>query len=90
MQCSSENKQRPLILEHGKAMLLMFDLALETAMRMREIYTLGRRQIHLKENHFPTQTKRRSPPGSVVDSAIEALEHYFEEECRQHREVKVI
>ena len=81
MQCSSENKQRPLILEHGKAMLLMFDLALETAMRMREIYTLGRRQIHLKEKTiFLTQTKngdRRQVPLSTV--AIGALEQYFEE-----------
>jgi len=75
-----ENKQRPLILEHRRAMMLMFDLALETAMRMREIYTLGRRQIHLKKKTiFLTKTKngdrRQVPLSSVV---IAELERYFE------------
>ena len=62
-------------------MMLMFDLALETAMRMREIYTLSRRQIQLKKKTiFLAQTKngdhRQVPLSSV---AIEALERYFED-----------
>lgn len=76
----SDNKQRLLVLEHPKAMLLMFDLALETAMRMREIYTLSRRQIQLKKKTiFLIQTKngdRRQVP--LSSTAIEALEIYFE------------
>lgn len=75
------NKQRPLVLEHRKAMLLMFDLALETAMRMREIYTLTRRQIHLnKKTIFLTRTKngdRRQVPLSTV--AMIALEQHFKD-----------
>ncbi|MBO2843774.1 site-specific integrase [Stenotrophomonas maltophilia] len=35
-------RQRPLDLPQREALILMFDMALETAMRMREIYTLER------------------------------------------------
>jgi integrase len=42
-----ERKQRPLTLEHPKALVTLFDLALETAMRLREMYTLTVDQIHI-------------------------------------------
>lgn len=79
------HRQRPLELEHREAMLLMFDLALETAMRMREIYTLGKRQVQLnKKTIFLDQTKngdRRQVPLSSM--AIKALKKYFEERSQQ-------
>jgi len=75
------HKQRPLGLDHRPAMLLMFELALETGMRMREIYTLSRRQINLSKcTIFLEKTKngdRRQVPLSSV--AVQALKRYFKE-----------
>ena len=69
-----EGRQRPLQLEHREAMLLMLELALETAMRMREIYTLGSKQIDLrKRTIFLDKTKngdRRQVPLSSVASVV--------------------
>lgn len=45
-----EGRQRPLELEHGYALSMMFDLALESAMRMREMYTLTIDQIYFEKN----------------------------------------
>ncbi|MEA3641876.1 MAG: site-specific integrase [Lamprobacter sp.] len=42
-----EGKQRALRLEHREAHLLLFELALETAMRLSEIYTLESKQVDL-------------------------------------------
>lgn len=40
-------KQRPRVLEHAPDLLMDFDLAIETAMRMRERYTLSCDQVDL-------------------------------------------
>ncbi len=70
-----QGKQRPLQLKHRQAMLLMFDLALETAMRMREIYSLGNNQIDLrKRTIFLDKTKngdrRQVPLSSIAVAAL--------------------
>ncbi len=76
-----EGKQRPMELEHRQALSLMFDLALETAMRMREIYTLNRKQINIhKQTIFLEKTKngdRRQVPLSTV--AVKTLRCYLKE-----------
>lgn len=43
-----KGRQRPLDLNHREALILLFDMALESAMRMREMFTLDRKQIDLK------------------------------------------
>jgi len=43
-----EGRQRPLELRHAASLTLLFDMALESAMRMREMYTLERSQIDLE------------------------------------------
>jgi len=43
-----ENRQRPLAQTHTESLKLMFDMALETAMRMREMYTLSHDQVDLQ------------------------------------------
>lgn len=75
-----EGKQRALELEHRLAWHLMFVLAVETAMRMREIYTLDRYQIDLnKQTIFLEKTKngdnRQVPLSSV---AVKALRDYLD------------
>jgi integrase len=70
------NKERgPDSAEDLPAMLFMFELALESAMRMREIYTLTREQIDLKRRTiFLVKTKngdkRQVPITSVAGKAI--------------------
>ncbi|MBU0593327.1 MAG: site-specific integrase [Gammaproteobacteria bacterium] len=74
-----EGRQRPLALQHGEALTLLFDLALETAMRMREMYTLYQDQIDLaKKTVFLNKTKngdKRQVPLSSV--AMEKLGGYL-------------
>ncbi len=74
-----DGKQRPLLLDHRLAMTLMFDLALETAMRMREIFTLNRGQINIsRKTIFLEKTKngdKRQVPLSTV--AIDVIERYL-------------
>ncbi len=74
-----EGKQRPLDLDHRLAMVLLFDLALETGMRLREIFTLSHRQVNLKKKTiFLEKTKngdKRQVPLSSV--AIKSLKGYF-------------
>ncbi|QXQ03956.1 hypothetical protein KX724_07650 [Stenotrophomonas indicatrix] len=54
-------RQRPLDLPQREALVLMFDMALETAMRMREIYTIERRQIDVtRRTIFLDKTKNGS------------------------------
>lgn len=73
-----EGKQRALVLEHREALVLMFDLSLETAMRMREVYTLEVSQIDLaRRTIFLDKTKnghKRQVPLSSV--AVAALQGY--------------
>jgi len=66
-----EGKQRPLSLKHSAELKLVFDLALETAMRMKEIWTLDVTQIDLeKRTIFLDKTKngdkRQVPMSSVA------------------------
>ncbi|MFA6904285.1 MAG: site-specific integrase [Gallionellaceae bacterium] len=70
-----EGRQRALALPYAEAFKLMFTLSLETAMRMREVYTLEVEQIHLdKRTIFLEKTKngdkRQVPLSSVAVSAI--------------------
>ncbi len=70
--------QRRLELEHRDALTLMFDIALETAMRMRETYTL-----HWEQVDFPQRTifldktkngdKRQVPMSSVITERLAAV-----------------
>jgi integrase len=73
-----EGRQRPLELPEAVALKLMFVLALETAMRMREIYTLTGEQVALDQRTiFLEKTKngdKRQVPLSSV--AIAALQEY--------------
>jgi integrase len=74
-----EGRQRALALPYAEAFKLMFTLSLETAMRMREVYTLEVEQIHLdKRTIFLDKTKngqeRRVPLSSV---AVAALKSYL-------------
>lgn len=63
-------RQRPLELREGAALLALFDVALETAMRLSEIYTLAVDQIDLpKRTVFLDKTKngdKRQVPLSTV------------------------
>lgn len=73
-----EGKQRPLVLHHRAHLQGMFEVALETAMRMSEIYTLTRDQIDLdRRTVFLDKTKngdkRQVPLSSVALKTFEAL-----------------
>lgn len=74
-----EKRQRPLELHHGAALICLFDLALETAMRLREMYTLSRDQIDLpRRTIFLDKTKngdKRQVPLSSV--AVQSLTDYL-------------
>jgi integrase len=70
-----QGKQRPLTLEHRGAVVLLFDLALESAMRLREMFTLEKRQVDLsKRTIFLEKTKngdrRQVPLTSVAVAAL--------------------
>lgn len=69
-------KLRPLQLEHQAALRLLYILALESAMRMREMYTLTLDQVHVDQRTiFLDRTKngdkRQVPMTSVAVAAIE-------------------
>lgn len=70
-----EGRERALALPNADALRLMFTLALETAMRMREIYTLTVDQVDLKQRTIfldktKNGSKRQVPLSSVAVSAI--------------------
>lgn len=71
-------KQRPLKLEHVPALRCLFVLAQESAMRLREMYTLQSRQVDLRRRTvFLEKTKnglKRQVPLSTV--ALQALKDY--------------
>lgn len=75
-------RERPLLLPHSDALKLMFTLALETAMRMREMYSLSTHQVNMsKKTIFLDKTKngdKRQVPLSSV--ALAALETYVAQE----------
>lgn len=73
-----EGRQRALELIHGEALRLLFDLALETAMRLREIYSLEWPQIDIKRRTvFLDRTKngdkRQVPLSSVAMARLEEV-----------------
>lgn len=70
-----EGRERPLALCHQGAVELLFDLALETAMRMREMFTLTMDQVDLaNKTIFLDKTKngdkRQVPLSSVALTRI--------------------
>ncbi|WP_313401466.1 site-specific integrase [Stenotrophomonas sp.] len=72
-------RQRALELNHQPALQLLFDMALETGMRMREMYTLTMPQIDLpKRTIFLDKTKngskRQVPISSVLLGLLKAYE----------------
>lgn len=72
-----KSRQRALALNHADALALLFDMALETAMRMREMYTLDWKQVKLKERTiFLDKTKngdkRQVPMSSVMVKLLES------------------
>lgn len=80
-----EGRERPLSLRWQGALECLFDLALETAMRMREIYTLSQDQVVLSQRTiFLDKTKngdRRQVPLSSV--AVKALRRYEKDVIKQ-------
>ena len=71
-----EGRQRALELPEAAALELLFDMALESAMRMREMYTLSVRQIDLaKSTIFLDKTKngdkRQVPITSVLRARLQ-------------------
>lgn len=75
-----DGRQRPLELREAAALALLFDMALESAMRMREMYTLSRRQIDLpRRTIFLDRTKNGSKRQVPISSVLAArLEPYLE------------
>lgn len=75
-------RQRPLDLPKRDSLVLMFDIALETAMRMREIYTLERSQIDVaRRTIFLDKTKngskRQVPMTSTLLAKLAEYERDF-------------
>lgn len=74
-------KQRPLVLEHARALRCMCVLAVESAMRMREMFTLTFAQVDLAQRTvFLEKTKngsKRQVPLSSV--ALAELKKYLDE-----------
>ena len=71
-----DGKQRPLELREQSALVLLFDLALETAMRMRELYTLGWDQVDIKHRTVSLDKtkngdRRQVPLSSVALARIQ-------------------
>lgn len=73
-----EGRQRPMRLEYRESLELMYDLALETAMRLSEIFTLTLDQVDLKQRTvFLIKTKngnKRQVPLSTT--AVQRIEEY--------------
>lgn len=70
-------KQRPMVLPHPQSLRTLYVLALETAMRLREMYTLEVRQVDLaKRTIFLEKTKngdkRQVPLSSVALAEMRA------------------
>jgi integrase len=75
-----KDRERPFELKHGEALMLLFILALETGMRMREIFTLSADQIDLDNRTiFLDKTKngdkRQVPLTSVALDALKDHKH---------------
>ncbi len=76
-----DGKERPLALEYQAAIELIFDMALETAMRMREMYSLSLDQIDIgKRTIFLDKTKngnKRQVPLSrkIIELIVKYEDH---------------
>ena len=83
-----EGHQRPLNLHHQYALVMFFDLAIESAMRMREMYTLTLDQVDFKKRTiFLDKTKngdKRQVPMTTVTSDL----LYWHIEAEKDRIVK--
>lgn len=82
-----ENKERPLELRYQAALELLFDMALESAMRLREMFTLTLDQTVLEKRTFFLEktkngNKRQVPMSSVI---LEKIQNYYEIVRRQER-----
>lgn len=80
-------RQRPAILEYPEAMQLMMELALETAMRMREMFTLTWDQVNFDHNAvFLTKTKngskRQVPLTTIAKKAL--MEYKLKHRAKHH------
>ena len=75
-----DGRQRPFELNEGPALVMLFDMALESAMRMREMYTLSRRQIDLaRRTIFLERTKNGSKRQVPITSVLaEKLAPYLD------------
>lgn len=72
-----EGKERPLELRHREALELFFRLALETGMRMREMFTLTWSQVdRSKRTIFLEKTKNGSKRQVPMSSVALALLHH--------------
>ena len=84
-------KQRPLVLEHVPALRCMFILAQESAMRLREMFTLTIDQVDLAQTTiFLDKTKngsKRQVPTTTV--AVAALKTYLEIRDKDAELVKI-
>lgn len=75
-----EGRQRPMELKHGAELRLLFDMALESAMRMREMFTLAVGQVDLtKRTIFLDKTKngdkRQVPITTPLHALLKAAKH---------------
>lgn len=78
-----KRRQRPLELHHQDALTLLFDTALESAMRLREMFTLERKQIDLrKRTIFLDKTKngdkRQVPITTVLHALLKAYKGNYD------------
>lgn len=75
-----ENRQRPFELQYRPALVFLFELAIESAMRLREMYTLSPAQVNIEQRTvFLDKTKngsKRQVPLTTV--AIAAYKRYVE------------
>nr|WP_213766780.1 site-specific integrase [Caballeronia sp. dw_19] len=73
-----ENRQRPFELQYRPALVFLFELAIESAMRLREMYTLSPAQVDIEQRTiFLDKTKngsKRQVPLTTV--AIAAYKRY--------------
>lgn len=74
------NRQRPFELQYRPALMFLFELAIESAMRLREMYTLSPAQVDIEQRTiFLDKTKngsKRQVPLTTV--AIAAYKRYVE------------
>lgn len=67
-------RQRSLELNHGDSLRLLFDMALESCMRMREMFTLSRKQVDLKRDTiFLLKTKNGKKRQVPITSVLKPL-----------------